>query len=260
MQTFVKMTAVALALASTAGFAAAPPLAAQAGSATLRSTAGLSLPTRLDVGDPDSFGRQVRYMGVIASVFVDLEPTGGCQASTDPSWQCVILKPQPQLTTFSFNDMGHITLPGRSVHSLLCYESTALNSWQFDNVTATSQWAQIAFNQSLTIESAVLADPALIDPTTGQPFNGKLTVHTGLALNESQTLAPGAQQGHTGWISRGCQGGAISLTILQQQFGLSASVAKRMLQMPMTIRLNVNGRAQTVDSAGISFGVRFYGD
>lgn len=213
-----------------------------------------------DVGDPDSFGRRVRYVGLIASEFVDLETPGGCQATTDPGYECVTLNPQPQSTTFSFNDMGHITLPARATHSLLCFQMTALNTWQFKNDTTTPQMARIVLDESVTIENPLLADPSLIDPTTGQPFNGKLTSRIGLAARHWATLQPGAEVGDSGWVTRGCQGGAISKSALKQIYGLPDAIVNQFFQKPMTIRVNASGQAQLVEFAGVTFGVRFYGD
>lgn len=265
MQTAIRLTALTFAMAATSALAAPPQYASrqqamlrmQHAQGQARTTPALTL--RTSVGDPDSFGRSVTYMGMIASASIDLKESG-CQPSTGPGDQCVTLNPQPQSTSFTFNDVGHITLPGGSTHSLLCFQTSALNSWQFHNNTMTAQYAQISLNETVTIESPLLTDRSLIDPTTGQPFNGKLTAWIGLLASHWATLQPGAEQGDSGWVTRGCEGGAISKAQLRQVYGLSDKIADQFFQMPITIRLNASGDAQLVEWGGMSFGVRFYGD
>ncbi|HET7562925.1 MAG TPA: hypothetical protein VFJ87_11165 [Rhodanobacteraceae bacterium] len=272
MHKAIRLTALTLAMAA-AGAIAGPSrpavelspgalLHAQLRAAQMQAHRRPRLPPgySTSVGDPDSFGRSVRYAGMIASAFIDVEESGGCLPSSDPADQCVIVNPQPQLTSFSFNDMGHITLPGNSTHSLLCFQMTSLNSWMFQNNTASPQEAQIAFNESVTIESALLDDPSLINPVTGQPFNGSLTAPIGLLSEHWGTLQPGADEGDSGWVTRACQAGAISKQALKEDYGLPDSIVNQFFQRPITLRLNASGRAQMVQFAGASFGVRFYGD
>lgn len=266
MQTAIRLTALTLAMAATSAFAAPPQNASQQQQAMLRmqhaqgqARANPAFTLRMNVGDPDSFGHSVTYAGMIASGFINLVESG-CQPSTGPDDQCVTLNPQPQSTSFSFNDMGHITLPGGTTHSLLCFQTTALNSWQFHNKTMIPQYAQIELNESVTIESALLAGPSLIDPTTGQPFNGKLTASIGLLASHWAMLQPGAEQGNSGWVTRACEGGAISKAQLRQIYGLPDKIIDRFFLMPITLRLNASGEAQLVEFGGMSFGVRFYGD
>ena len=70
-------------------------------------------PTDAEVGDADSFGREVRWLGLMAgSVF--LQPN--CSAG-DAS--CVALNPAPAPTSFDVPDIAVVTLPGGSSQSLL---------------------------------------------------------------------------------------------------------------------------------------------
>ena len=212
-----------------------------------------------DVGDADSFGRKVTYVGIIASEDVDLE-VSGCQPSTDPGYQCVTLNPQPQSTSFNFSDMGHITLPANSTHSLLCFQFTTIQSWEFNNETSSPAESQLDFNESVTIESPLLDDPSLIDPTTGQPFAGKLTAGIGTDIGDGGTLQPGQDRYHSAWSTRACQGGAISKSALKSIYNLPDNIVDRFFREPMTIRLNARGDATLVQFGGMTFGVRFYGD
>ena len=65
-----------------------------------------------DVGDVDSFGRNLKWLG-ITSAFINLD-TACDPASTDP---CQVLGPGQ--TNFSFPDAARITLPGKSAKSLM---------------------------------------------------------------------------------------------------------------------------------------------
>ena len=66
-----------------------------------------------DVGDPDSFGRNVQWLG-LADGEVDL-----LDDCTGDTFACQPLAAAPGVTNFTFEDLGHITLPPRAAHSLL---------------------------------------------------------------------------------------------------------------------------------------------
>lgn len=213
-----------------------------------------------DVGDADSFGRNVVYDGILGSEDVSLQEDCTGFPSGDPGNQCVVLNPQPAFTSFDLTDIGHVTLPANSTHSILCFHTTAFQSWYFRNETASAGESNLLIEESLTIENPLLDDPSLIDPTTGAPFNGKLTAYIGTETSDGGTLQAGEDRHHGGYVTRTCQAGAISTSYLTTVYGLPNSVVKNFFKQPITIRLNVNGNATLVQDAFLSMGVRFYGD
>lgn len=91
-----------------------------AAGASTASKAGVvsaaSAPTPEEVGDVDSFERNLRWLGVTQGVVtLDADCTGAT-----PEDNCTVLAPAPAVTAFNHPDLARITLPGKSAHSLLC--------------------------------------------------------------------------------------------------------------------------------------------
>src|SRR5688572_15199426 len=74
-------------------------------------------PVAADVGDADSFGRNVKWLGV-ADMTVTL--ADDC-TGFDPASNCEVLAPGGGVTSFVFEDLGHITLPEKATNSLFCH-------------------------------------------------------------------------------------------------------------------------------------------
>lgn len=210
------------------------------------------------VGDADSFGRDVVYAGLLASSQVDMR--ADCSVGAYPGEICVNLSPQPAATSFDFEDMNDITLPGNSTHSFLCFHTTTYRGWQYSNSLGTPATAQFQYAESVTLESDLLNDPSLIDPTTGLPFNGKIRAYIGTDLLDSKTVQAGFSESHHEWGSRTCQDGVISTSSLATDYNLPQSIVSKFFKHPITLRLNLEGNAALVTEGQIVTGIRFYGD
>src|SRR5262245_59953677 len=111
---------------------------AAASLALASSLAIAAVPTIADVGDPDSFGRPVKYLGVIQIPVVDFETD--CTGAGPPDQvRCVTLNPQPAATTFADPDMALMNLPAKASNSLLCFHLTPFISYILRNFTATER-------------------------------------------------------------------------------------------------------------------------
>jgi hypothetical protein len=211
-------------------------------------------PTPGDVGDPDSFGRNVQWLG-LADGEVDL-----LDDCTGDTFACQPLAAPPAVTSFSFEDLGHITLPPRAAHSLLCYWFSPFLTIGYGNDSPAPVVAKLNYTPTVTIENPVLDDPSLIDPNTGLPFGGQLL--TGLTSSERfEVPLPAAT--HITERTRDsavCIAGLISLNTLVENYGLTETQARNFFRQEMTLRLNVSGSAQYVDSAALYFGWRIVGD
>ena len=227
--------------------------------ATARShVAGAAAPTRDDVGDVDSFGRSLVWLGV-AQGNIDL--SSSCPPDDgEPTTNCVALNAAPATTAFDLDGIAHVTLPGKAANSLLCYWFSPTLSVDYLNPTAASDVGLLAYSPTLTVESEVLDDPALIDPTTGAPFDGKLV--TGMTASEhfEVPLAPGQQQFERSRDSAVCIAGLLSRRALVDTYGLTDAQAKQVFTKPVTISLNVSGSVRLVDEASLIFGLRIVGD
>lgn len=220
------------------------------------SLAGASLagPTAADVGDADSFGRAVNWLGLAAE---SIELENDCTGVTG---NCQVIAPSPAYTSFSFSDIAHITLPAKSAHSLLCYWFSPLLTISYNNPTTTAVVAHLNYSPSVTVENSVLNDPTLIDPSTGVPFGGQLL--TGLTSSEHREvpLPAGLALTERTRDSTVCIAGLVSQSALVNTWGLSNAQAKEFFKHKTTLRLNIDGSAQYVDSASLYFGLRVVGD
>jgi hypothetical protein len=222
--------------------------AAKAANATAAS------PSPADVGDADSFGRNVLWLG-LTDGNVDL--AADCTGDTFP---CTVLAPPPAATSFSYTDLGHITLPAKAAHSLLCYWFSPFLTIGYGNDGAAPVVAHLNYTPTVTIENPMLNDPSLIDPTTGLPFGGSLL--TGMTSSETfeTPLEPGTHVTERTRDSAVCIAGLISKSTLMTTYGFTDNQAKDFFKQQMTLRLNVSGTAQYVDFAALYFGWRIVGD
>jgi hypothetical protein len=211
-----------------------------------------------EVGDVDSFGRSLRWLGV-AQGDVDLAEACPVPGSA-PDARCVLLSPTPALTDFDLTDLASITLPARSANSLLCHWFSPVLTLQYANPGADAAVAQFSYFPTLTLENAVLLDPGLIDPTTGAPFAGRLT--TGMTASErfEVPLAPGMTLNERQRDTATCIAGFISKRALIQNYGLTESQASEFFRRDTVVRLNVRGSASYVQAASLNFGLRIVGD
>jgi len=219
------------------------------------AAATLADPTVEDVGDLDSFGRHPPRFGV-TTAFITLAPS----CTPTPGEQCQVLNPSPATTSFNFEDTVHISLPAKATHSLLCYWFSPLLTVTYQNATAAPVVARLNYSPTLTVENPVLADPALIDPTTGVAFGGRL--QTSMTSSESfqVPLSPGVQITERTRDSAVCIAGFLTRRALVDTYGLTDAQVTEFFKKPTTVRLNVRGSSQHVSGASLIFGLRIVGD
>lgn len=222
-----------------------------------KTSPGLAAVTDDDVGDSDSFGRNVKWLG-LASMNVNL--TSDC---SDPSLSpgCQVLNPAPgAITSFHFDDLAHVSLPANATHSLMCYWFSPVLTISYHNPTAASAVGFLRYSPTLTIENPVLDDPSLIDPTTGLPFNGSLI--TGMTSSERLEVPLSAGTAFTERTrdSAVCIAGFMSRRQLVETYGLTDAQAKEFFKQPTVVRMNIAGTARYIDDASLIFGFRIVGD
>ncbi|GAB2664228.1 hypothetical protein [Arenimonas aestuarii] len=217
--------------------------------------APLAAPTAAEVGDADSFGRNVRWLGLLSGyVYLQADCT---IPGEPPDPRCIALNPEPDLTSFGAPDLATITLPGKSTHSLLCHWQTPIASVGFANFTAAREQYRFQAYPVYRIESEVL--DGLSDPNTGTPYNGAIELPLG-AINVSGSIDPGEYNVEQFTFTRMCIGGLVSRRSLVNAYGLTEAQARDFFKKPITITLSIRGNARMVDAANINFGTRFAGD
>lgn len=136
---------------------------------------------------------------------------------------------------------------------------TYIINYQLNNTTRVPQ-ANAIFRAHtiITIESAVLNDPTLVDPITGLPYNGKIVTTFPFAEGTNRSLAIDER------IQKGMRFSAAGIGTFDTEFFVSmnipAKVVKRLFAKPMTVRVGVAGNIKLVDTGLIAIGLRLMGD
>jgi hypothetical protein len=217
--------------------------------------------TAADVGDADSFGRGVVYLGLAqtGTVWFQADCTPDPSNPFGPDDRCIVLNPAPDATFFEEAELAVVRLPPKATHSIVCQAVTPRETFQFNNTTGVPA-PSAAFNASITVrvESVVLNDPTLIDPATGLPYNGSYRVALP-TYSESRSLAADERASKRIVMTRDCIGGLISRAFLVDS-GLAEAQADAFFKNPITLHVGAQGSARLVDFAAFSAGIRLYGD
>lgn len=232
--------------------------------AALKAADAAAVPTpTATTGDPDSFGRAVKFLGLMTSGIIQMSAdcTPDPQYPPGPDDHCYL--PNPTVgaeTVVSFDDVGRMLIPGKSANSLFCHWQSPSTAYIFHNPTAAPVGsARFLVYTTYTIENPVLNDPALIDPNTGQPLNGKFTVTIGNVRDERNLQAGETQVGRP-FDSRVCINGIVSRNSLVNGYGLSAAQAANFFKSDTVITMGMKVRSRYVADASVIVSTRLVGD
>ena len=155
--------------------------------------------------------------------------------------------------------LATLQLPAESTKSLICFALTPNVNYEFNNLTGVPQPnARFTARAVITIENEVLDDPALIDPNTGLPYGGQMTLPL-RTYSESRSIAVGEREQKSMFLSRHCIGGLVSKRSLVGS-GLTEIQAKQFFKKPMKFTFGSSGTVQMVDFSNYFYGIRLYGD
>jgi hypothetical protein len=206
------------------------------------------------VGDAASFGRSVKWLGLLSGY---ARLSADCTADPSDTSPCQTLAPSPSGTAFDFPDLDTLTIPGRSANSLLCHSQTPVVAWFAQNPSAAQSDFRFRLTPYYRIRSEVLV--GLSDPNTGVPYDG--VIELGLTgISTMLTLPAGgvSQDVETG--TRACIGGLITRSSLVSTYGLTAAQAEQFFRRDVTITLGMRGFTRLVEDASLNVGTRFTGD
>ena len=218
-----------------------------------------------EVGDPNSFGRYAKYIGLLNSgVIYFSEFAEACIEDPEfpfgPDDRCVVLDPQPAVTTFDFPDVGRMVIPAKASNSLFCHLQTPIaNAYLYNSTAAQMNSARVVFTPNYTFENPVLADPTLINAATGLPFNGKITT-TLSSVRHQLTLQPNESYLVRDDSTRACIAGLISKRALVESYGLSEAQATEFFKKDTIVTMGISGQVQGALDASFINNVRWLGD
>jgi hypothetical protein len=225
-----------------------------------------STPTTPSNFDPDSFGHNMIFLGNSGTGTVFFDRSCADPTLTAPPNQCVIVPSADPggPTSFSFPDLGSITIPARSTKTIIWPVFILNTNYTLNNTNGSPLPGVFRTFFIFTIESDVLKDPSLIDPNSGLPYNGRLTTSFRNAYGERRLLASGEfdskflRAANTGL-------GGFSTSFLEDPGGqnLPAKVVRALFASPMTIRIGLEGNVRLIDpdsGSSIGVGLRLFGD
>lgn len=217
--------------------------------------------TPATVGDADSYGRYVKFIGLMNTGVITL----ASDCTPDPAFppgpedHCIATAAAPAITPINIPDAARVLIPAKSANSLFCHWQTPFVVYGFANPTGTPQpGARIIITPTYTIQNPVLNDPALVDPDTGAPLAGSITVALP-GVRRARSLDPGEVQVERENGTRVCDTGIVSKALLAG-YGLSAAQQAAFFKADTVITMNITGSARLVDFASIIYGTRFVGD
>jgi len=214
-------------------------------------------PTIDEVGDADSFGKNVTWLGLAQTLPVTL--ADDCSGS-DPAFErCIVQQPAPLPTSFNESGLAVMNLPAKASKDLICFTFTPFINLSWANFTATRQSASFSAFAVISIDNAVLDDPALIDPNTGSPFNGSLTLSLS-SWHHTQSIEPGQFEDEDSIHTRSCIAGLVSKNALTANYGLTDAQATQFFKKAMTIHFGARGSVQMQQFAQYFYGIRLFGD
>ncbi|HET9395499.1 MAG TPA: hypothetical protein VFO36_05545 [Nitrospiraceae bacterium] len=217
--------------------------------------------TATDVGDPDSFGRSVRYLGLKSTPTVVLLPdcTPNPADPLEEGARCLTTPALPGGLQINETNLGTMRLPANASRSLLCFTIQPVGYLYFYNPTQVNHSLTVSLRSMVTIQSDVLNNPALVNPQTGTPFNGRIDLTLSF-LNKGRTLPPGHSEHETLLAGRNCMGGLLSRRALIDQYGLSSLQAATLFARPITLSFGLGGLVRGATDGYVSYGMRIYGD
>lgn len=214
----------------------------------------------LDVGDADSFGRPVRWLGVVGSKTLDISTDCTPQPGDDPDQLCLQIDPETHEAFAEYRDLGTITLPAGSTHSQICHWLSPTMNGYFANFSGMdNRTGSLMFIPTITFENPVLNNPALLDPNTGEPLGGKVELGVPTSLI-SVTLDNNEAQSARNISTRTCTGGLLNKRTLTDYYGLTPRQVREFYNSPTTVRLNMKVGAKYVEQGYVNYVVRFVGD
>jgi hypothetical protein len=214
-------------------------------------------PTVDDVGDADSFGRNVTYLGLAQTLSVAV--VDDCSTSDPTLERCIVANPAPAPTPFNEANLAAINLPAKATKSLMCFALTPIVQVQWENNLATPSTARFTGRALISIDNEVLDDPTLINPDTGLPFGGVLSLSLS-TYSDLHTLQPGEIDFKTFQLTRSCIAGIISKRVLVETYGLTDTQATQFFKKPMAITFGASGTFGLTSFANYLYGIRLYGD
>lgn len=221
--------------------------------------------THDQVGDADSFGRPLKWLGIH---FMQVAFQGSCpRANARPGELCQSIVDVNAPTSFTLWSSTSIELPPQAAQSLLCQWVSPVQGVTFQNSTGVRRYGIFRTTPMVAIYSDVLNnDPSTSGPSAGitpaVPWGGgKWVIQMASHYNNmTRPLEPGVLYNESSRNSQLCLSGIVNRRTLIEAYGMSEDMADELFRQPMRLQFGVTGLAQNVQSAYLTMGTRVVGD
>ena len=225
---------------------------------------GLSVATIAGaVNDPDSTGRYVKYLDVMTAKTISYyTPDSQCfQYTNNPEANakitCVALATDGAYNALPLTAAGDIAVAANASRSLITVSMNPVANYYMHGVTGGTSTLYLNAQVKITIESSVLSDPSLINPLTGQPFNGKIETTSQWIYDMRHNEPSGSFQVAT---KQPFETTVLSRRGLTSGYGLSATRAALVFARPITVKIELLGGMQGSGMLNFFMGARLFGD
>jgi hypothetical protein len=217
-------------------------------------------PSAADVGEAESFGHAALYMGAMSGAFNwSPNPCGGPPPAPGDNSQCFQLNPAPAQTTATAEDVSRIKLPKKATRTIIYPAMNFFVKYELENTTGVDQpQGEFYFLASLDIESPVLLDPSIIDPSTSLPAAGKFRGLFTYTWRDDRSMRAGDRQQQQMTLVRVGNAGITKASLVAG--GLTQAQADSVFAGPITVHLNFTTRARLLNDAMVTGNVRLFGD
>jgi hypothetical protein len=224
-----------------------------------------SLLSVADVGEPDSFGKTAKFLGTATTgtvyVYHSCDPAvllAELDLTLGTDDRCLALPTLGQNVSGTFNDIGRISIPAKSVDNTIYFIQNNLVSYDLSNPFANSVFSSYSYAPTYTIESDALNDPAAIDPFTGLPMNGSFTTGVNSSKVIGRTYPSNASEFYNERFSTSATRGFARSYFAD--LGLPQTVINKIYTRPMIIKLNLRVSGNFFSLAQFAYSVRFLGN
>jgi hypothetical protein len=219
----------------------------------------------LDVGEPDSFGKNAKFLGTagtgVVYVYRSCDPAvllAELDLTLGADDRCLAHVVGGATSSGTFDDLGRITIPGKSADNVIYFILNNTVNSDLRNDFANGLPVFLSYIPRLTIESSALNDPAAVDPTTGMPLNGVLTISAGGTKQFSKTIPANDSEFYFDSYSRAATRGFARSYF--EDLGLPTRVINQLFKQPMTIKLGMRVSVRGVYFGQYLYSIRFLGN
>ncbi|HQX54663.1 MAG TPA: hypothetical protein PLP07_01955 [Pyrinomonadaceae bacterium] len=224
-----------------------------------------ALLTVAGVGEPDSFGKNVLFLGSASTgtvySYFSCDPAvllSDHGITLGPDDRCFTHTVGTTTSSATFEDIGRITIPGRSAENVIYFILNNTMTSEVENTYSNVLPTFVRYTPTLRIESDALNDPTAVDPTTGAPLNGVLTVSAfGTKIANKSVVAGEFDFGYDAYSSAATRGFARSYFA---DLGLPQPVINRLYRKPMTIKLGMKVSVRNIALAQFAYTMRLTGN